>query len=248
MNRRKFLLNAYRVGGLFALYKLGLSFLESKAIADIDTFEGQAVDTGSTIDGASSIDTVEGQTIVSGGGSCTSKLAAYDINYCRTSDTQDGAEPIGDAASSFFVGQRLDYGDVNGYTICGVAFVLTLGAGDIESPQKTFHCEIWNSNSYAMGSQIGADSSGVAGSNSWSQSVVLFSFPTPVVVSGETTDINFVVTMDTTDASNYASMGFDGDNSYTTGARSFITTYQSDGSYGAGTAGRDVLMDIYYQT
>jgi len=112
-----------------------------------------------------------------------------------------GAWAIGSESGKYYAG-LINWEDESAHNICKVSAKLTKTAGDISG--KTYYVTIWTMDSTALDEVVGT-SGGVTGSNSWSSTVVDFTFSSAISLSADT-PYGFTVSMSgSADASNYAS-------------------------------------------
>lgn len=110
----------------------------------------------------------------SGGGACTLYVQNTTIS---------GGRDVGLQNATFYAGQR-NWSDAAAKTICRLDFALSLANGSITG--KTFTARIWTmSGANNLGTNV-ASSTGVTGSNGWSNTFVEFDFPTPYLTTGST--------------------------------------------------------------
>lgn len=136
---------------------------------------------------------IAGSTVASGG--CDTEVISNTASISNRVD-------IGDSSSLYYIGQT--YNEVSEHTICKVSAVLNYQTGDISG--KTFNCVIGSLDGSNNLTVVGT-SANVAGSNSWSDETVNFTFSSPVTIPAST-DYAIVVTMNEIDASNYAEFAY----------------------------------------
>jgi|GEM_PF-3728434 len=97
-----------------------------------------------------------------------------------------------------------DWTEAAPHTICGADVMLSLGGGDISA--KTYRVKIYaEAGSRTLGALL-ATSDPVTGNNSWSSTVVQFTFSTPYVTTGST-EYHFTVEADQApDGVNFANL------------------------------------------
>ena len=124
-----------------------------------------------------------------GGGSCS-------VSVTFAPSGTKGATTFGHYANRFYGGGV--YTTSAAMSVCQVDIRLSLDAGDVSG--KTYYVAIYTMSGTAMGTLQGA-STGVTGSNSWSETDVSFSFASSVSLS-DATDYAFVVYPDSVDYDN----------------------------------------------
>jgi hypothetical protein len=190
------------------------------AISDIDTFEGTATD---------SLSDIEGSTVAAGGASCETAVLT---NTASTTTDWD----ITDSTTYYFVGHHfIDLGSTE--DICKATFYITQATGDISG--KTYTAYIYTIDGAGNLDSLLGTSSGVTGSNSWSDTAVDFEF-SPKVTMSNGTNHAVVVSTGSVDASNYAEMEIS-----TSGQIGGLSgRWESDGTR-AGSSGNDVKIVLY---
>jgi len=155
---------------------------------------------------------------VSGGGDTCNTLIYGNLEGANNYNCD-----ICDHTNTYFVGQTYVNFDAE-KTICKLSFSMTREAGDISG--KTYYAVIAPLNGTSMDVEnIIATSSGVTGSNSWSETAVDFIFSSGVTLS-KSTEYVTAITTESVDASNYAVMNLTQTNVIAGGVR----TFTSDGT------------------
>jgi len=175
----------------------------------------------------------------SGGGGCP---ADGSPSTNTTGSTGYAFLPINSA--EIYIGQNQWTDDGTPRTICKVGFQLTKNSGDISG--KTFTAYIYTNystgNFYINAGSPSATSTGILGTNTWSGTMVRFSFPTPFTTTANQ-QYAIVVNCGAEDGAN--NVQFD------KGASSQITGYaeyfDAAGVPGLTSGTADVVMEIYWQ-
>ena len=142
----------------------------SALAADLDTFEGMAIDTGTTIEGTALADTIEGQTIVA---SC-----ALGDNY---QPTNDDTTTIAKFADKEWGGAG--YKDTTtSHCVCKLAFKLT-ATGTITG--LTFYAKIGPIDGNDDVTSIIGTSDGVTGVDGWAETEVEFDFSPCITLTAQ---------------------------------------------------------------
>lgn len=123
------------------------------------------------------------------------------ILYQQTS--YNDATQISDTANRFFTGQSGLSNAGTQYAITRVDAILGAPSGTITG--KTYKCYIFVANGDNLGALIG-ESDGVTGSQSWSNTSVTFTFPTPAIIPRALSYAVVFSTYTTVDGSNYTAL------------------------------------------
>lgn len=115
----------------------------------------------------------------------------------------NNAQAFGDTTNTYYLGEA-NYNDSVARAIGKISVRLTKSVGSITG--KTYTVRIWSMTGNALNTVL-ASTTGVTGSDAWSNTAVDFTFASPYTIS---TGTNYSVTVDAggTDALNYASAFF----------------------------------------